>query len=82
MTVVARQCTCAGDGHAAVLLLGGRALVSARRGDGEGGGGGQGAAVAVQLPTRRHDHAVVVGEQGKLWKAENITLHTSPSTQM
>jgi len=58
--------TGAGEGHAAVLLLGGRAVVGPGRGDGEGGGGGQRAAVVVQLPTRRHHHAVVEGEQGEL----------------
>lgn len=59
--------TGAGEGHAAILLLGGRALVGSSGSDGEGGGGRQGTAVVIHLPTRGHHHAVVVGKQGELY---------------
>lgn len=59
-------CTCAGQGHPPVLLFVRGALVGSRRGYGKGRGRGQGAARVVQLPTRGHDHPVVVGEEGEL----------------
>lgn len=40
-------CTCASQGHAAVLLLGGRALIGSCRGNGEGGGCREGTAIVV-----------------------------------
>lgn len=40
-------CTCASQGHAAVLLLGGCALIGSCRGNGEGGGCREGTAIVV-----------------------------------
>lgn len=68
--------TCGSEGHAAVLLLGRRALVGPSCGDGEGRRRRECAAVIVQLPTRWHNHAVVEGEQRKFCGPRRIERYT------
>lgn len=64
--------TCTSKGHPSIFFLGWCSLVGSSCGDGEGGGSRQGTAVVVELSTRGHDHAVVVGKQRQLYRKENI----------
>lgn len=67
--------TSAGEGHPPIFLLGRGAFIGSRCSDSKGGGSRQGTAVVIQLSTRGHHHAVVVGEQRELYseKAEQKT---------
>lgn len=67
--------TSAGEGHPPIFFLGRGALICSRCSDSKGGGSRQGTAVIIQLSTRGHHHAIVVGKQGELYKDnEKITL--------